>query len=160
MGRYHIAMLCVIISFVASGAQAAPSAKSGARNQPPAAAMPPPVKAPADKSLPSSIPIYKGARPLPFKPAGSADNRHFLIGSYLVDAPFDQVLAFYKPRLMPHPPIKVNSYGPYKAVQGWFKDVKREDFVFRVNLLSPAYDPKIKKRNPKVTQIQFFMETS
>lgn len=158
--------LCVIISFTIGTAMAAPparkapAAKLSGANQPAPPRPARPVKAPADKTLPSSIPIYRGARPLPFNVTGSPDNRHFLVGSFLVEAPFSKVLAFYRPRLMTRPPVKVNTYGAYKAAQGWFKEPKREGFAFRVNLLSPAYDPKLKKRNPKVTQIQFFMESS
>lgn len=91
--------------------------------------------------------------------ASSKDNRHFLVGSFIASVSFDKAVSFYKPHVQKIPPMKLSAYGPYKITQGWLKGFKRGEYVFRVHLLSPVVDAQ-GKPNPKLTRIQYFMETN
>ena len=90
---------------------------------------------------------------------GTKDNRHFLVGSFIANITFEKAVAYYRPHVAKVPPMKLSTFGSYKTTQGWLKGFKRGQYAFRVNLLSPAMNAE-GKPDPKLTRIQYYMETN
>ena len=182
MRRYHIFLQSVIYFGLAGistsfftclfggggySAGAAETSSGLARATPKAVVAAPlkqvPVPSPSDRTLPAQTPIYPGARQMPLKALMTKGHQSALVAQYLSRDSFEKIAAFYAPLVNADtndPQFKplISSVG-FKMTQGWFKNLRRDRFLFRVLISSPAYDPESKKNDVRATSIQYFMDT-
>lgn len=121
-----------------------------------------PLPEPQNKSMPSAIPIYPGAKAVGFRPNSSNDNRHVQVGNYIVTDSIEKVAAFYKTHITGENGRRgvtiVSLPNGLKMAQGWFHVVVRGTYVFRILMKSPGYDLQKKDLNPALTELQFYMD--
>ena len=113
-----------------------------------------------DRTLPSTVSIYPGAKAVGYKPLKNQLNRSYLVGIYTTTDPIEKVMSYYKPKFATVPPVKIEKIYRWKILEGKFQGVQRDRYVFRALAKSPALDRKTGLYSEKLTEIRYYMDAA
>ncbi len=103
--------------------------------------------------------VYPKATSIAVNPLNDLPPKYFQKGSYLAQGTFNAVVAYYRARSQTEPPPKLVKKGSIQIFEAWLK--KRPSSgggAYRVKLTSPAVDPRSRRLNPRLTQIDIHLD--